>query len=1091
MFSTPASARSVLKAPRNPIRLLLLTTVFGAALFGQTSEISGRILDSSKGALGGAKITLTRADTGLRRTTLSSEDGYYHLSLLAAGTYDIQAEREGFQRKTRAGVVVETGVNSVVDLQLEVGTVSESVTVTESAPLLETGTSAISHVVENKTIAGMPLLDRRSAQLTRLNGFVVQAGAGAGATFAIAGGRGNNANYLIDGGSAQNLSLGVATLQFDPPVEAMQEFNVAVSNYAAELGRTGGGVIQMTTKSGTNNFHGSAYEFFRNDALNTRTFFASTKPVLRYNLFGASLGGPIRRNRTQFFFNYEGKRQTTATTQILNVPAVPETLGDFSADTYRINDPLTKSPFPNNVIPVSRLDSVGAKLAAFYPAPNVSGAPSGKANFRSNLPAQNIANDYVARIDHIFNDNNRIFGRLLAEPAHTVTASIFPTPGTDSFGVLSHNYYYNAGATWYHNFSATLINEARFNYSRRQALSISAGANTDIDQSLGLAGINQKFFPTVTVTGLQALGNTSQQQRLQTPIRSDQYADNVTLTRGSHQIKFGVEYRYSGNVDLYSPSAGGSFAFNDTATGSGLASLLLGWVNSASRLETYQLHTRADSYAGFVQDDWRVTPNLTLNLGLRYDLDQPRWETNNRQNSFDPTAINPVSGTPGAIVFSGINGVSKYANRWDKNNFGPRIGFAWKPAETWVVRGGGAILFAGAYDQATPIVANTGFSLQGNFVSPDNGLTPAFLLAGGLPAVVSPTTADLTPAFGAVAIGQKPTTSVAYFNPNRSTGYLYQANLDIQHQFRGNLLLEAGYLGTFGHHLAAPDAQSINQVQPDKLGPGNAQILRPFPQFSNVSIIAPDVGKSNYHGVNLAVEKRYSNGLLFKANYTYAKFIDNVASRNELAAFPGTGAFTNYYNQASDRGLSGNDIRHRFIWSSIYELPFGHGRRFSGGSKFLNAVAGGWSAGFIAEVRSGTPLSAIELTNNTTSFSDGVRPNVVGDPNLPGDRPLSQKLAQWFNVNAFAVPARYTFGNAGRTFGEGPGAANVDVSLLKDFSVTEKSVLQVRVEGLNVLNHANFANPDTRQGSATFGQITSLVSGNQARILQLGLHYKF
>jgi hypothetical protein len=847
----------------------------------------------------------------------------------------------------------------------------------------------------------------------------------------------------------------------------------------------------MTTKSGTNNFHGSVYEFFRNDALNTRTFFASTKPVLRYNLFGASLGGPIKRNRTQFFFNYEGKRQTTATTQILNVPTVAETSGNFSADSYKITDPLTKVPFPNNVIPAARLDPVGAKLAAYYPPPNVPGAPSGKANFRANLPAQTIADDYVARIDHVINDNNRIFGRLLAEPSHTVTASIFPTPGTDSFGGLSHNYYYNAGATWYHNFSPALINESRFNYSRRQALAISAGANTTIDQSLGLAGINENFFPTVTVTGLQALGNTSQQQRLQTPIRSDQYVDNVSLTRGSHQIKFGVEYRYASNVDLYSPTAGGSFAFNDTATGSGLASLLLGWVNSASRLETYELHTRADSYAGFIQDDWRVTPNLTLNLGLRYDLDQPRWETNNRQNSFNPTALNPVSGTPGVISFSGINGLSKYANRWDKNNFGPRVGFAWKPAESWVVRGGGAVLFTGEYDQATPIVANTGFSLQGNFVSPDNGLTPAFILAGGLPAVISPTTAELTPAFGAVAVGQKPTTSVAYFNPNRSTGYLYQGNLDIQHQFRGNLVVDVGYLGTFGHHLPAPDAQSINQVPLNQLGPGNTQILRPFPQFSNVSIIAADVGKSNYHGVNFGVDKRYSNGLLFKANYTYSKFIDNVASRNELAGFPGTGAFTDYYNQASDRGLSGNDIRHRFIWSSIYELPFGHGRRFPASSTILNAAIGGWSAGFIAELRSGTPLSAIELTNNTSSFSDGVRPNVVGDPNLSTDRPLSQKLAQWFNTSAFAAPGRYTFGNAGRTFGEGPGAVNLDASVLKDFSVTEQSVLQIRVEALNVLNHANFANPDTRRGSATFGQVTSLVSGNQGRLLQLGLHFKF
>ena len=476
---------------------------------------------------------------------------------------------------------------------------------------------------------------------------------------------------------------------------------------------------------------------------------------------------------------------------------------------------------------------------------------------------------------------------------------------------------------------------------------------------------------------------------------------------------------------------------------------------------------------------------------MRYDLDQPRWETHNRQNSFDPTAINPVSGTPGVIAFSGVNGAGKYANRWDKNNFGPRIGLAWKLSDSLVVRSGGAILYTGEYDQATPIVANTGFSTQGNFVSPDNGITPAFLLAGGLPPVLSPTSADLTPSYGAVPLGKSPTTSVAYFNPNRSVGYLYQANFDIQKQLPGNVLVDVGYLGTFGHHLPAPDAQSINQVPTAKLGAGNAQSLRPFPQFSNVSIIAADIGTSSYHGVNFGAEKRYSNGLLFKANYTWSKFIDNIAARNELAGFPGTGAFTDYYNQASDRGLSGNDVRHRLVWSSLYELPFGVGRRFHPGSKLLNAVAAGWSTGLIAEIRSGTPLSAIELTNKTNSFSDGVRPNVVGDPNLPSGRPLAQQLTQWFNTNAFAAPALYTFGNAGRTFGEGPGAVNLDGSLLKDIRLHESHVLQFRLEALNFLNHANFANPDTRRGNATFGQITSLAAGNQARIFQLGLHYAF
>jgi hypothetical protein len=1064
----------ILKLNAISVSSLSLVLFAGAGLNAQTSQVSGRIQDSSKAALSAAKVTLTRTETGDHRQVTSNEEGYYNFPLLLPGIYEIRVEKEGFETETRTAIKVETGSVSTVDLDLVVGSVAQSVTVDAAVPLLKTDTAAVNNVVQNEAIIAMPLIDRRSAQLTRLSGFVVQNGTGAGATFAIAGGRGNNSNYLIDGGTAQNLTLGVATLSFDPPVESMQEFNVAISNYSAELGRTGGGVIQMTTKSGTNDFHGSAYEYFRNDALNTRTFFSATKPILRYNLFGASLGGPVRKNKTQFFFNYEGRRQTTATTRNLNIPTVAEVHGDFSADSYKVIDPLNKTPFPGNIIPVSRFDPVGAKLAAFYPAPNVPGALSGKANFLANDPITTPVDDYVARIDHVFNDNNRIFGRLLAQTDHTTTASIFPTAGTDSFGNLAHNYYYNASGTWDRNFSATIINEARFTYTRRQALAISAGANTTLDQQIGLTGVNQAFFPAVNVTGFQALGNTSQQQRLQSPIRSDSYVDTLTLIHGKHQVKFGFEYRYSSNLDKYSPTAGGSFTFNNVATGSGLASLLLGWTTSASRLETYPLLTRADSYACFIQDDWRVTPNLTLNIGLRYDVDQPRWETANRQNSFDPAAINPVSGTPGVILFSGLNDVSKYANRWDRNNFGPRAGFAWKLKNDWVVRGGAAILYSGEYDQATPIVANTGFSTQGSFVSPDNGVTPAFLLASGLPPVSSPSKTDLTAGYGAVKAGQSPTTAVAYFDPNRSNGYLYQTSLDIQHQFHGNIMLDIGYLGTFGHHLPAPDAQSINQVPVNLLGAGNAQVLRPFPQFSNVSIIAADIGKSNYHGVNFGVEKRYSNGLQFKGNYTYSKFIDNIDSRNELAAYPGTNSFTNYYSQSSDRGLSGNDIRHRFIFSSIYALPVRHG------------IWGGWSASLISELRSGTPLSPIELTNQTNSFSDGVRPNVVGNPNLS-----SPSLAQWFNTSAFAIPAPYTFGNAGRTFGEGPGAINMDASILKDFTIRERMVLQFRVEALNFLNHANFANPDTRQGSPTFGQITSLVTGNQSRIIQLGLHLKF
>lgn len=1069
-------------------RLAALFVVSAAAhLYAQSSQVSGQVLDISKSAISSARVTLTQTDTGAHRETTSSNSGYYSFPLVLPGVYQVSVEKKGFDTYTRSGITVQTGQISTVDIALSVGTVSQSMEVHTDAPLLQSESAAVSGIVDNKTIINMPLLDRRSSQLQRLNGFVVANGTGGNATFAVAGGRGNNANYVIDGGNTQNLLLGVPTLSFDPPVESVQEFNLSISNYSAELGRTGGGVVQMTTKSGTNDFHGSAYEFFRNDALNSRTFFATTDPVLRYNLFGVSASGPIKRNKTLFFFNYEGRRQIDSPTVVQNVPTDAERRGDFSATKTPITD-FRGTPFPGNRIPVTQLDPIGAKLAAYYPSPNVPGAQSGKANFVANDPTNTLVDAYVARIDHTFNDNNRIYGRLLAQTDHTIADAIFPTPGTDANGRRQHDYYYNASGTWLRNISAITINEARYTYSRRQYLIFSGGANTGLGQELGIANVNQNYFPTVAVNGYSQLGY-SQHQRLQTPIRSDQYADNLTFFRGAHQIKLGVEYRYTSNLDRFSPSAGGNFTFTNTATGNGVASLLLGYVNRETSNETYPIHSRADAYGAYIQDDWHVTQHLTLNIGLRYDVDSPRRETNNRQNSFDRNAINPVSGTPGTITFSGINGVSRYANQWDLNNFGPRVGFAWNPKENWVIRGGGAVLYLPEYDSATPTSATTGFAAQSSFVSPDNGRTPAFLLANGVPSVLAPVAADLTPGFGAVPVGQTPTTAVSFFERGRTTGYLYQASFDIQRQFQSNFLVDIGYLGTFGHHLASPDERSINQVPTDQLGPGNAQLRRPYPQFSNVTVISSDIGNSNYHGVNLSIQKRYSNGLQFQANYTFSKQIDDLESRNELAGFPGTNAFADYYNRRGDRGLSGNDIRHRFIWSSVYELPVGSGRRFRPGLPVLKTLAGGWSVGAIAEFRSGTPLSAMELTNNTGSFSDGVRPNVIGDPNaLPGGRSKGEQLLEWFNVNAFGAPAAYTFGNAGRSFGEGPGAISVDTSLLKDFSIRERIVLQFRAEGLNILNHANFANPDTRRGSATFGQITSLVSGNQARIFQLGLH---
>ena len=1071
----------------------LLSLCFVPALWaqGQYATVSGIVSDSTGAVVPGVRVQAINVATGETQSVSSSETGNYTLPLLKPGEYRLEAEKTGFKKQLQTGIQLETGTPARIDIALEVGAVSESVSVEATAPLLQSETSAVGAVIQNQTIVNMPLIDRRAAQLARLSGFVVQNGTGS--QFSIAGGRGNNAMWMIDGGNAQNISLGTPTLNFDPPVEALQEFNVAVSNYAAELGRTGGGVIQMTTKSGTNEFHGSAYEYVRNDAFDARNFFAQENPVLRYNLFGASLGGPIRKNRTHFFYSYEGRRSKDANPVFQNLPTAAEVRGDFSQNSTVIRDPAAagRTPFPGNLIPPSRFDPAGAALAAFYPAPNVPGRGSGNANFLANRVTTNPVNTHVTRIDHVFNERDRLYGRLLFNKSRTEVLPIYAQVGADDGNRVGRGRYYNASGTWFHNLTPVTINELRFTFDNRLNTNENAGLGTGIAGKLGLPGTDETGFPRIVLNGYAALNQGA--NRLQTPIVGTQVVNHLTRVQGKHQFKAGFEFRYAQNDDVNRPSAPGLFDFNQVATGNSVAALLLGWAQRGRRVETLLLRTRADSYGAFFQDDWKITPKLTLNLGLRYDLDQPRWEKmDNRQNSFDRATVNPVSGTPGVVRFSGRDGLSRYAHNWDRNNFGPRIGFAWRPGERWVVRGGFALVYTGLYDQATPVVANLGFSLNLDLVSPDNGLTPALLLRNGLPPLPPVSSIQLTPGFGAAAPGRAATTSVEFFEPNnRRNGYLETFNLNIERQLARNVMIEVGYLATLGHKLVAPNVLTINQVAPALMGAGNAQARRPFPQFSDVSVHSAALGNSNYHAGNIKVDKRASGGLHLQANYTWAKMIDDLESRNEPGGSAGNG-FMNVYDRRQDRGLSGWNIGHRLILSTVWDLPVGRGKMLdTGATGVLNQIFGGWSAGYIAEFRSGLSYGVIEQQNTTNAFAPSQRPNVVGDPRLSTARPKQEQIERWFNTAAFAAPAQFTFGNAGRTNGVGPGAIIMDLSVLKDFNFTERKRLQFRCEMLNFINHANFALPNLNRGNPNFGSITGLIEGNQSRIVQLGLHFKF
>jgi hypothetical protein len=1070
------------------------------ALHAQSSQVSGVIRGGSKAEISGAKITLTRVETGDSREAVSTDQGYYSFPLLLPGHYDLKIEKEGFEGQKETGIVVETASISTVDVNLTLGAVSENVQVTASPDLLQTESGAVSHVIENQSIADLPLLDRRSAQLQGQNGFVVQIGSGASVSFATAGGRGDNANYLIDGGTAVNLLIGTPSLIIDPPVEALQEFTVSQSNYSADLGRTSGAIVQMTTKSGTNHFHETAYEYYRNNKIAATPEFSNANP-LNYNLFGISVGGPIRKDKTHFFFTYEGKRAVSSVPVSLAVPTAAEVGGDFSADPNIIYDPQTGQPFSGNIIPSTRFDAIGAKLASYYPAAN-----SGGGLFRASNSTTEEDNDYVARVDHVFNENNRIFGRFLGHGDNFVIAPV-SSKGLDDFADNYKDNEYSGSVTWFRNLTPKFINELRLTYTWRQFLDYGLDAGNSVGAQLAIPNVNQKFAPTVNVSGFDSLNGlyiSGEQERFQTPVVSNGYEDTVSWQHGNQQFKFGFAFRTSSDGDIYGGYPGGAFSFSNNETsnpsnpgtgGEGLASLLLGQVDDGQIQYTNHLHSGADNWGTFAQDDIHVNANLTLNLGVRWDIDSPRQEYNGQQNGFNPTENNPVSGTPGVVTFSGKDGASKYANNWERHNFGPRVGFSWKPRDQWVVRGGGALLYLGEYDQPMPIALALGFGINGDFTS-SGGVSPAFTLVNGLPPLAAPA---LTLGFGAVAPGKSPNTSVTYVDPNHPTGYIEQTSVDIQHQFAGNLLLDIGYLGAFGHHLPDPGPVNINQVPASELpliasGTDTALSLRPFPQFNKVEKIADPYGNSTYHGVNIGVEKKYSYGLLFKTNYTYAKFIDNVESREDLeysTSSYSNFALLNYYDPRSARGLSGNDIRNRLVWSSVYELPIGPGKLLAPKSALLNQAVGGWSFGVVAAANTGTPLSPIELNNSTFSNSLGNRPDLVGTPNLQSGRSRSEKLGEWFNTAAFAHPASYTFGTAPRSFGTGPGAENFDLSLLKDFHAGERADLQFRLEALNALNHPNFANPDTRNGSPTFGEVRGLYAGTPARIVQLGLHLAF
>ncbi len=1088
-----------------------------AAGFAQSTDasISGAVTDAVGAPAPGASVVAVHTATGQRTAVAANSAGFYSLRPLPIGVYTLTVELAGFRKHEERNLTLTTGQSAQIDVRLDPGDVKETVTVTAETPLLETRTSDASQLIESKTIEDMPMGDRRAFNMIEITGgtVFVPNETGGSPTFALGGGRVGSQMFWVDGGAGQNMRVGVPGSNIDPPIESLSEVRVMANGFSSEFGASAGGVIVMNTKSGSNRFRGSAFEYFRNQVLDAPNFFSpiveseKQRPALRYNVFGGTLGGPIRRDRTFFFVSHEASIRGDGSIRNLTVPTALERSGDFSKSVSQrgilspIYDPYTstlssanavqRTVFPGNVVPKARWDAVAGRLVEFFPLGNR--APddaSGANNFRANDITRRNRQNLMVKIDHTFSEKDKITGRLLWNLDNSYRSSVYPVRDADTVNNADgHAWFYYVG--WTRVLSPTMVNDLRFTYQARYFRSYSAGTGGGWVTKLGLKGLSDDYFPNFAPAGYASLGSTTQDRR-QFPIEQYQFVESLSWIRGKQTWRFGGEVRPSKNTDVLRSTVSGRFTFNRGLTGipgnansgNGFATLLLGVPALFDTRETDKLVRRTSYLAWYVQNDWDLKPNLTLNMGVRWETDTPVVDVSRHMSGFDMTSINPVSGTPGVVKFHCENGWRCSPYDGDYNNFGPRVGLAWRPfnVKKTVVRTGFGVFFAHPFDRSVANTSSLGFerSAQSNIV--DNTLDIPYTLSNNLPVPnLSPRPRD--DRFGAVALGQTASTVVPFFEANRRAGYSLQANLRLQHELPGRAIVEYGYVGNLSRKLGA-GTMNINQIRPDRIAASANQRDRPFPQFSNVQVIAPSLGVSSYHSAVAKFEKRFSRGFNVLSTYTFSKTLDNMDS---LSGYYGneTNSYSNYYNRRADWGPSEIDIRHRATFSSVYQLPFGKGRAFVSRHP-LRHIVGNWTTGAVFVTQSGGPITVTTLTNNTFAFSSGPqRADVLRNANLDG---ASRSIFRWFDTLAFAQPAPGQFGNQGVGGVRAAGSVGFNASLIRVFPVGEGKLLHFRGEMQNLPNHPNFGLPGNQFEGPGFGIINV---ARPARQVQVGMRVTF
>lgn len=1037
------------------ISLLSLLAAASALCFGQNLRgvVTGIVSDPQAKPLGDVQVELVQEQTGKRRGTASSPSGKFTFSALPPGEYRLEASRDGF-RKHAERFTLQVNQELRTDFAMTAGHRTDTVEVTATRDVLKTENAALGAVVENRQVRGLPLDGRNFYELTLLVPGVLPAAQGSAGSvrgdFAVnVNGQREDGNlFLLDGVYNSDPKLNGTSV--NPPVDGVQEFEVLTSSYDASFGRNAGGQINVVTKSGGNELHGTVYEFFRNGAMDSSNYFApknEAKPAYQRNQFGFSLGGPVVRNRTFFFTDYEGRRAKEGLTRLTRVPTLAERGGDFSAFPGLLINPYARQPFAGNRIPRELQHPIGQAIANLYPLPNRTDAVL---NYVSSPAQRDRGDQFDARLDHLFRKSELTFrysfvDRDLFEPFAGPAFSALPGYG-NNVPRRAQNVMLSETRT----VSATLLNEVRVAFNR-----VGAGASPEItgnnvNSAVGLPMLSSNprdnGLSFLTITGYSSLGH-EYNSPLYGVTNTYQVIDQATWSHGRHLLKFGGDIRVLQQNAYRDVQARGFLQFRGALTQNPLGDVLMGLptFTGGARLDNPQ-HLRGRSYNVFVNDTFRVRPNVTLTLGLRYEFNQPPVDSQDRANLFDPAT--------GQLVPVGTGGVPRGGYFADKNNFGPRLGLAWTVAANTVVRAGYGVYF----DQSA--------------LAPSEGLyfnAPYFDLRfyfpgeqTGLIFVNNPFPANFP----------IPTPSSAFsFQRNLRTPYIQQWNVNVQQQVGKGRVLEVGYVGTKGTKLYS--ARDINQPAPSA-APLN---LRPLFQFSDINQLESR-SNAHYHSVQVRFQQRFYHGLSMIGAYTMGKSIDDASSFFPSAGDPNFPQDSR--NVRAERARSNFDVAQRFSAGYSYNLPFGKGR-----------LRGGWQTHGIVSLQTGRPFTVAlptEQDNSNTGISSlgfgaNDRPNVVGNARLE-----NPTVERWFNTQAFALPAFGTFGNAGRNILEGPGSATVNFSVVKDTTVTERLTMQLRVETFNLLNRANFDLPDLFYGNPTFGRVQS---AQNPRRMQLGLKLLF